>query len=83
MRFTRESAAVAVSAPFMAAGLALAAVADDWPTRLGAAAMVMGASVVLAMTDRRARGVGGALAMLGALVAAASHFGQFPALTPH
>jgi hypothetical protein len=73
MRFTREHAAVAVSAPFMAAGLAAAALAEGWPMRLGGAAMVIGASAALATTGRRARWLAWTLAGLGALVVAATY----------
>ncbi|THD80985.1 MAG: hypothetical protein E7812_06160 [Phenylobacterium sp.] len=64
---TRELAALAVSAPLMVAGLAGAALAQSWPPRLGGAAMVIGAAVALAVTDRRARWLAWSLAALGAL----------------
>lgn len=67
MRMKREQAVAAVSAPFMLGGLAAAALADSWPVRLGGAAMVIGASVALAVTERRARRMGWLLAALGAV----------------
>jgi len=67
MRFTREHAVVAASAPVMLVGLAAAALADGWPVRLGGAAMVAGASVALAATGHRARRIAWMLVALGAL----------------
>ena len=64
---TRELVALAVSAPLMVAGLAGAALAQSWPPRLGGAAMVIGAAVALAVTDRRARWCAWGLAGLGAV----------------
>ena len=63
----RELAAAAVSAPVMVAGLAAVAVAETWAMRLGGTAMVVGASIVLAITGSRARTLGWALAVIGAL----------------
>jgi hypothetical protein len=51
----------------MAAGLAVVAVADTWPVRLGGAAMVIGASLALAVTGSRARTMGWGLALLGVI----------------
>lgn len=62
---TREWAAAALSAPLMVAGLAAAALASDWTMRLGGMTMVVGASVALAVTGRRARVLAWALAALG------------------
>lgn len=61
----REPAAAAVSAPVMAVGLAVVALAATWPLRLGGAAMVIGASLALAVTGARARAFAWALALLG------------------
>ncbi len=71
MRMKREQAVAAVSAPFMLGGLAAAALADSWPVRLGGAAMVIGASVALAVTERRARRIGWLIAALGAVAVVA------------
>ncbi|RAK55208.1 hypothetical protein DJ017_12100 [Phenylobacterium soli] len=68
----REQAAIAVSAPLMLGGLVAAALADTWPVRLGGAAMVIGASVALAVTGRRARQLSWGLAALGAVAVLAS-----------
>jgi len=64
----RERAAAVVSAPAMVAGLAAVALADTWAMRLGGAAMVIGASVALALTGYVARGLGWGLALLGGAV---------------
>jgi len=72
MRFTREQAAAAVSAPLMVAGLVVAALAQGWAVRLGGAAMVVGASAALAVTGKRARWLAWALAGLGLLAVAAT-----------
>lgn len=66
MRFTREQAVVAASAPVMLVGLAAAALADGWLARLGGAAMVAGASVALAATGHRTQRIAWTLAALGA-----------------
>jgi hypothetical protein len=66
MRRMWERAAVAVSAPVMVAGLVAVAVAETWAMRLGGAAMVIGASLALALTGPRARAIGWAVALLGA-----------------
>lgn len=58
---------MAVSAPFMLAGLVAAVLAETWPVRLGGAAMVAGASLALAMNGKRARRLGWALAAVGAV----------------
>jgi hypothetical protein len=65
---TRELAAMAVSAPLMVGGLVAAALANDWPLRLGGAAMVAGAALALAVTGRRSRWWAWGLAGLGLLV---------------
>jgi hypothetical protein len=67
MRFTREQAVMALSAPVMLAGLAAAALGQGWPTRLGAAAMVLGSALVLGLTGRGARRAGWTMAALGAV----------------
>lgn len=67
---TRELVALAVSAPFMVGGLVAAALATDWPARLGGAAMVAGAAVALALTGKRARWCAWGLAGLGLVVVA-------------
>ncbi|MDB5419473.1 MAG: hypothetical protein JWP50_2892 [Phenylobacterium sp.] len=67
MRFTREQAVVAASAPVMLAGLAAMALAEGWAVRLGGAAMVAGASVALAATGQRVRRMAWTLVALGAL----------------
>jgi len=74
MRITREHAAAAISAPLMVVGLAGAALADGWPTRIGGMAMVVGASVALAVTGRRARVMGWVLAALGLVAVVAARF---------
>lgn len=61
----RERAALAVSAPLLVGGLAAAALASDWPGRVGGAAMVMGAGLALALTSDRARWLAWALAVVG------------------
>lgn len=71
MRFTRENAAAALSAPLMLAGLVATALADNWPVRLGGVAMVIGASLALALTGVRARRMAWALAALGAVAVVA------------
>lgn len=63
---------MAVSTPFMLGGLGAAALAEDWPMRLGGAAMVLGAAVALAVTGQRARRLGWLLAALGAAAVVAS-----------
>jgi hypothetical protein len=83
MRFTREHTAVAVSAPLMVAGLAAAALAGDWPVRIGGAAMVIGASAALAVTGPRSRWLAWALAGLGAVAVLAACFDGGAAVTPH
>jgi len=60
-----ERAVAMVSAPAMIAGLAAMAVADTWIVRFGGAAMVVGASVALALTGYVARWLGWGLAVLG------------------
>jgi hypothetical protein len=74
MRFTREQAAAAVSAPIMAAGLVAVALAESLPLRLGGAAMVIGASLALALTGARARRLAWTLAALGAVAVVTSCF---------
>jgi hypothetical protein len=51
----------------MVAGLMAVALAETWAMRLGGTAMVVGASIVLAVTGSRTRGLGWTLAGLGAL----------------
>jgi hypothetical protein len=63
----RELAAIAVSAPVMVAGLAAVALAETWAMRLGGTAMVVGASIVLAVTGSQVRAFGWTLAVVGAL----------------
>jgi hypothetical protein len=63
---------MAVSAPIMVAGLAAVAVAESWAMRLGGVAMVIGASLALAVTDPRARALGLALALIGGLAVLAA-----------
>jgi hypothetical protein len=63
----RELAAIVVSAPVMVAGLAAVALAETWAMRLGGTGMVIGASIVLAVTGSQVRALGWALAVVGAL----------------
>jgi hypothetical protein len=63
---------MAVSAPIMVAGLVAVAVADGWAMRLGGSAMVIGGSLAPAVTAPRARGVGWALALMGAVAVLAA-----------
>lgn len=63
----RELAAIAVSAPVMVTGLAVVALAETWAMRLGGAAMVLGASLALAVTGARAQTLGWGLALAGAV----------------
>jgi len=63
----RELAAVAASAPVMVGGLVAAAMAETWAMRLGGSAMVVGASIVLAVTGSSARALGWVVAVGGAL----------------
>jgi hypothetical protein len=63
---------MAVSAPAMAAGLVAVALAETWVMRIGGAAMVIGASLALAVTEPRARGVGWALALIGGVAVLAA-----------
>jgi hypothetical protein len=60
-----------VSGPTMAGGLAAVALAESWAMRLGGAAMVIGASLALAVTGPRARGLGWGLALIGGVAVAA------------
>jgi hypothetical protein len=64
---------LAVSAPLMAAGLAVAALAGNWAVRLGGAAMVGGAAAALAVTGTRARWCGWGVALAGLVVVVLGH----------
>lgn len=68
MRIKPEQVALAICAPVMIGGLFAAALASGWTMRVGGGAMVLGASLVLAVTDRRGRAVAWTLAALGGLV---------------
>lgn len=60
----------AISAPLMVAGLIAVAVAQAWAARIGGGAMVIGASLALALTGLRARALAWALAAFGAVAVA-------------